>query len=176
MKLLGVHFRHMADEIQQLVAVTPLVVIPGDELHEVLIQRNTRCLVKNAGAGIADQVGGYHLVACIADNTFHVRLGGVLDLVADVRIRCRLAEPRRQVHHGYVCGGYAEGHAGHFALQGGDHATHGLGRAGSRRDDVDKDGFIGLFRGGFQMAAVGSSAALIFGYIASLIFKPKMTK
>ena len=41
---------------------------------------------------------------------------------------------------------------------------------------VDKDGFIGLFRGGFQMAAVGSSAALIFGYIASLIFKPKMTK
>ena len=25
---------------------------------------------------------------------------------------------------------------------------------------VDKDGFIGLFRGGFQMAAVGSSAAL----------------
>ena len=41
---------------------------------------------------------------------------------------------------------------------------------------VDKDGFIGLFRGGFQMAAVGSSAALIFGYMASLIFKPKMTK
>ena len=41
---------------------------------------------------------------------------------------------------------------------------------------VDKDGFIGLFRGGFQMAAVGSSAALIFGYLASLIFKPKMTK
>ena len=41
---------------------------------------------------------------------------------------------------------------------------------------VDSDGFIGLFRGGFQMAAVGSSAALIFGYLASLIFKPKMTK
>ena len=35
---------------------------------------------------------------------------------------------------------------------------------------------VGLFRGGFQMAAVGSSAALIFGYLASLIFKPKMTK
>lgn len=41
---------------------------------------------------------------------------------------------------------------------------------------VDKEGFIGLFKGGFQMAAVGSSAALIFGYLASLIFKPKMTK
>ncbi len=39
---------------------------------------------------------------------------------------------------------------------------------------VDKDGFIGLFKGGFTASAVGISAALIFGYIASLIFNPKM--
>ena len=44
------------------------------------------------------------------------------------------------------------------------------------KEAVDKDGFIGLFRGGFQMAAVGTSAALIYAYIASLIFQPKMTK
>lgn len=44
------------------------------------------------------------------------------------------------------------------------------------REAVDKDGFIGLFRGGFTMAAVGTSAALIFSYIASLIFQPKMKK
>ena len=44
------------------------------------------------------------------------------------------------------------------------------------KEAADQDGFIGLFRGGFKMAAVGTSAALIFSYIASLIFKPKMTK
>ena len=44
------------------------------------------------------------------------------------------------------------------------------------RETVDTDGFIGLFRGGFKMAAVGTSAALIFSYIASLIFQPKMKK
>ena len=44
------------------------------------------------------------------------------------------------------------------------------------KEAVDQDGFIGLFRGGFKMAAGGTSAALIFSYIASLIFKPKMTK
>jgi stage V sporulation protein AE len=44
------------------------------------------------------------------------------------------------------------------------------------KEAVDNDGFIGLFRGGFKMAAVGTSAALIFSYLASLIFKPKMTK
>jgi stage V sporulation protein AE len=44
------------------------------------------------------------------------------------------------------------------------------------KEAIDKDGFIGLFKGGFTSGAVGCSAALIFGYIASLIFKSKMTK
>ncbi len=42
------------------------------------------------------------------------------------------------------------------------------------REAVDEKGFLGLFTGGFKAGAVGSSAALIFGYLASLIFKPKM--
>lgn len=39
---------------------------------------------------------------------------------------------------------------------------------------VDADGFIGIFKGGFTASAVGISAALIFSYLASLIFQPKM--
>ena len=42
------------------------------------------------------------------------------------------------------------------------------------KEAIDKDGFIGLFKGGFTNGAVGCSAALIFGYLASLVFKPKM--
>lgn len=42
------------------------------------------------------------------------------------------------------------------------------------KEAVDAEGFIGLFKGGFSACAVGVSAALIFGYLASLIFKPKM--
>ena len=37
-------------------------------------------------------------------------------------------------------------------------------------------GFLGLFQGGFKASAVGISAALVFGYLASLIFDPKMKK
>ncbi|MBO5388724.1 MAG: stage V sporulation protein AE [Lachnospiraceae bacterium] len=44
------------------------------------------------------------------------------------------------------------------------------------RESIDEFGLLGLFKGGFTAAAVGSSAALIFSYIASLIFSPKMTK
>lgn len=44
------------------------------------------------------------------------------------------------------------------------------------KEAVDQAGFIGIFQGGFKAGAVGTSAALVFGYIASLIFNPKMKK
>ena len=39
---------------------------------------------------------------------------------------------------------------------------------------INENGVLGLFTGGFTACAAGISAALIFSYIASLIFKPKM--
>lgn len=44
------------------------------------------------------------------------------------------------------------------------------------KEAVDKEGFIGIFLGGFKASATGISAALVFGYLASLIFEPKMKK
>lgn len=44
------------------------------------------------------------------------------------------------------------------------------------KEAIDKDGFIGLFKGGFTNGAVGCSAALIFAYLGSLIFSPKLKK
>ena len=42
------------------------------------------------------------------------------------------------------------------------------------REAVDTEGLIGLFKGGFSASAVGISAALILGYISSILFKPKL--
>ncbi|MDF2542775.1 MAG: putative rane protein [Herbinix sp.] len=42
------------------------------------------------------------------------------------------------------------------------------------REAVDKEGFIGIFKGGFTSSAVGISSALIFSYIASWFFDAKM--
>lgn len=44
------------------------------------------------------------------------------------------------------------------------------------KEAVDTDGFLGIFMGGFTASAVGICAALVFGYLASLIFEPKMRK
>lgn len=44
------------------------------------------------------------------------------------------------------------------------------------KEAVDKEGFIGIFKGGFTASAVGISSALVFSYIASLFFDSKMKK
>lgn len=44
------------------------------------------------------------------------------------------------------------------------------------KEAIQENGFIGIFMGGLKASAVGISAAVIFGYLASLVFKPKMPK
>ncbi len=41
------------------------------------------------------------------------------------------------------------------------------------KEAVDEQGLLGLWSGGFKAGAVGTSAALVFGYLASLVFNPK---
>ena len=38
---------------------------------------------------------------------------------------------------------------------------------------IDSDGFLGIFTGGLKAAAGGITAAIIAGWVVSLIFKPK---
>ena len=38
---------------------------------------------------------------------------------------------------------------------------------------VEENGFLGIFTGGFTAGAAGIAAAVLFGFLAALIFKPK---
>lgn len=44
------------------------------------------------------------------------------------------------------------------------------------KEAIEQDGFLGIFRGGFTAGAAGICAALVFGYLASIVFQPKMKK
>ena len=44
------------------------------------------------------------------------------------------------------------------------------------KEAVDQNGLIGVFMGGLKASAVGICAALVFAYLASLVFEPKMKK
>ena len=41
------------------------------------------------------------------------------------------------------------------------------------KDAVREDGLLGVITGGVKAAAGGITAAVVFGYLAALIFKPK---
>lgn len=42
------------------------------------------------------------------------------------------------------------------------------------KEGIGEEGILGVFKGGLTASAAGICAALILGYLASLIFKPKM--
>ena len=44
------------------------------------------------------------------------------------------------------------------------------------KEGIGTDGFLGIFKGGLAASSAGIAAALVFGYIGALVFKPKMKK
>ena len=42
------------------------------------------------------------------------------------------------------------------------------------KEAIGKDGILGIFKGGLTACSAGICGALVFGYLASLVFKPKM--
>lgn len=66
----------------------------------------------------------------------------------------------------------------HFAHAGASVPLLGFGHLLFQgvKEAVDQKGILGIFTGGFTASAAGISAALIFGYLASLVFRPKMKK
>jgi len=44
------------------------------------------------------------------------------------------------------------------------------------KESIAKDGLLGIFTGGLTAGAGGICAALVFGYLMSLFFQPKMKK
>ena len=41
-------------------------------------------------------------------------------------------------------------------------------------EGIQSEGLLGVFKGGFTSSSAGICGALVFGYLGSLIFKPKM--
>lgn len=114
-------------------------------------------------------------------NAFWV--GGLICALAQILLdRTKLMPGRVMVL--LVCGGAVLGAVGlypplqDYAGGGASVPLTGFGNLlwNGVRKAVDQDGFIGIFTGGLQASAAGITAALVFGYLASLIFEPKMKK
>lgn len=108
-------------------------------------------------------------------------VGGVICALGEALIlRTQLTSARILV--GYVTAGVILGALGlykpliDFAGAGATVPLTGFGYALAHgaMEAVKDEGIVGAFTGGVRAAAGGIAAAIFFGYIAALIFKPKM--
>lgn len=114
-------------------------------------------------------------------NAFWV--GGLICALAQILMEKTKMQPGR-IMVLLVCLGAVLGAAGvyqpliEFAGAGASVPLMGFGNLLFKgvKEAVETDGFIGIFMGGLRASAVGISAALVFGYLASLIFNPRMRK
>ncbi len=107
-------------------------------------------------------------------------IGGIFCVIGQILIDKTKLTPAR-ILVSYVVVGVFLGAIGvyqkivDFAGAGATVPLTGFGNtlASGVRESIDKDGFLGIFTGGLTATAGGIAAAVVFGWLAGLIFKPK---
>lgn len=107
-------------------------------------------------------------------------VGGLLCVIAQILIDKTKLTPAR-ILVSYVVAGVILGGCGiykcliDFAGAGASTPLTGFGYliAKGIREEVDKNGLIGVLTGGISAAAAGITAALIFGLLAAICFRDK---
>lgn len=110
-------------------------------------------------------------------------VGGIICLIGQILIDKTKLTPARvlviYVTTGCILGGLGiYQHLVDFAGSGATVPLTGFGYnlAKGAIDGVKESGIVGAFTGGVKSASGGIAAAIFFGYIASLISKPKIKK
>ena len=106
--------------------------------------------------------------------------GGLLCAVGQILIDRTALTPAR-ILTAYVVAGVVLGAVGVYgpladwAGAGATVPLTGFGNTLARgiREAVAEKGWLGIFTGGFTSAAGGICAALVFGYLAALLFRPR---
>jgi hypothetical protein len=125
--LLGGHGGH---EVHHPVMVAVFIVIPGNELHKVVIESNASPSIKGGRVGVAVEVAGDNLVLSVAQDALQWALRCLLHHLLDVFILGRF------LHDGHIGGRNMEGHASELPVQLWDDLAHSLGSTSECRDDV----------------------------------------
>ena len=107
-------------------------------------------------------------------------IGGAFCVIAQILIDKTKLTPAR-ILVAYVVAGVILGGCGVYEKLvdwGGAGATvpltgFGYNLAKGVKQAVQKDGILGALTGGFEAAAGGIAAAVLFGFLAAVVFKPK---
>merc|ERR1719422_1314078 len=127
---------HVDRQIDQAIRIAPLVVIPGHQLHKVIIQSNASVHIEDRRGLAANKISRDHFVLCPIQDSFHVTSGGLLHCCNDGVILGGLLQAASQIHNRNVWRGDAESHASQLPIHCRHHLANCLCCTGGGWNDV----------------------------------------
>src|SRR4051812_49244593 len=101
----------LTKKVDDTAGVPPLVVVPGNDLNEVVVEGDSGLGIEDAGSRVADHVAGDDLIFGVLKDALQWSFSGFLDGLLDVFVRRALLEAAGQVNDRDVGGRDAHGHA-----------------------------------------------------------------
>jgi len=124
------------EEVDDTVGVTPLVIVPGDELDKGRVELDSSLGIKDGAELASAEIAGNDLLVGVAEDTLHLALRSSLDGGADVFVGGGSLELAGEIDDRDIEGGDTEGHASELAVEVGDDLADSLGSTSGRGDDV----------------------------------------
>ena len=66
---MGFQKAKLTNEVDDTAGVTPLVVIPGDELDEVRVEGNSSLGIENGRVSVSVEIGGNNILLSVSQDT-----------------------------------------------------------------------------------------------------------
>ena len=137
---LGINGSDVLHEVNNTSRVSPLVIVPSNELDEGGVEHDTGTGIEDGRARVGFEVGGNKGLVAVSEDSLHLSLRLGLDHGADLFVSGGLSELAGKVNNGDINGRNTEGHSGELSLKGRDDLGDGLGGSSGGGDDVARGG------------------------------------
>ena len=130
------HRIDIRNQIQHFVRITPLVIVPRNQLHEVARKRDTRRCIEDGRMSVAEDVAGNDSVFRIGHNAFQFAFAGFLDSRANLIIGRFFLKSASEVNNRAVKRRNTHRHTRQLAVQFRNNLADRFCSARGRRNDV----------------------------------------
>lgn len=66
---LAINLRNICEKVENTTRIAPLIVVPGYELHKVIVERDTSLGIEDRGADITIQISGDNIILSVSEYT-----------------------------------------------------------------------------------------------------------
>jgi hypothetical protein len=106
LRTIGLGSKHK--QIAHPARVTPLVIVPSDQLDEVFVELDASGSIKDGRSGVADEISGDNGVFGIFDDALVFAFGSRFDSRLDFVVGCGMLETNDKINDGNIESRYSE--------------------------------------------------------------------